>query len=454
MGLFSWLNRQVTRVQQVQYSQPYYYGTTVTWIDDKTEKFLQEGYSMNETIYSIAHITSEKIKVAPWNVYKVVDESSLKQMKALQKEGKPENHKRILDLKVKALELTSDSKLNELLRWPNEEETFSDLVAHSAISKMMTGNRFIRAIMLDDGANTGKPHELYLLPPQFINIINNGAYPLRTASYQLNCGTTIPFTKEEVMHDKYYNPLYDHQGGSHLFGMSPLKAARYRLTNDNSATEASTKSFQNMGPGGIVYVDDDRLTGEQTVEQASAVKKKWIEENTGKSNAKKITVSGYKMGFTEMGISPVDLAILEQQKYNLISFCNIWNFPHIMLLPDHATDNNVGHAERALTSRCALPLMTSFRDNFNRKLQTDWGYKGKNIYIDYDQSVYSELDVNRAEATQWIKESWWLTLRQRYELQNIEIPEAVDNDLLDKIYAPQGYGLLEDLSMPNLNEEI
>lgn len=454
-----WFQQQAARVSQSYLfpNQGTINQANVVWINDNLGKYIEEGYSMNDVVYSISQITSEKIKVAPWNVYQVKDESSLKRYHA-EMSKKDFDFKKALDYRTKALALyDGDSRLNELLKWPNENESFSDLVAHSSVSKMMTGNRYIQAILLDAGANTGKPIELYLLPPQFVNLeVIKEVYPLKVAAYQLNCGTIIPFSKEQILHDKYYNPNYD-QIGSHLYGLAPLKAARHTLTNDNSATEASTKSFQNMGPGGVLYLDDQRMTGDQSVEQASAVKKKYNEEWTGPSATKKVIVSGYKIGFTEMGLSPVDLAIIEQQKWNLTRFCNVWNFPHLMLTADNATDNNVGWAERALTSRCALPLMTSFRDNFNRKLQTDWGYKGKNIYIDYDQSVYSELDVNRKEATDWIQKSWHLSIRQRYELQNIEIPDEVLTkyaDKLDNIYAPANMVELNDLGLGDIETDL
>ncbi len=78
--------------------------------------------------------------------------------------------KRILDLHTKALEPLNDDRLIDLLQFPNETEGFSDLVAHSSIAKMMTGNRYLEARLLDGGFNTGKPMEINLLPSQFMQI--------------------------------------------------------------------------------------------------------------------------------------------------------------------------------------------------------------------------------------------------------------------------------------------
>lgn len=426
-------------------------GGQVTWMADNLETYLTGGYSANDIVYSIGQITSEKIKVAPWNVYKVKDESSLKWMQALQTEDPGKHHRKIIDLRTKALELfTGDDKLNALLQWPNESETFSDLVAHSSISKMMTGNRYIQAVLLEGGANGGKPQELYLLPAQHVGIVNNKTYPIRVQAYVLGCHVpNIQLTKEEVMHDKYYNPLYD-QTGTHLYGLSPLKAARMTLTNDNEGMSRSTASFQNGGPEWIIFTDDQRLSGDESLEQASALKKK-LQELEGVYGAKKVASAGYKVGGLQMGLSPIDLNILNQQKWNLVKFCNIWNFPHTLLNPDHTTYNNLTEASKALVVRCCMPLLTSFRANFNRMLQTYWGYKGKNIYADFDQTVYPELQPNMTQLTDWIMKSWHLPLRMRYELQNLEVPDYITEEMLKKIYIPAN---MVELGTDNLNSEL
>ncbi|HYE53672.1 MAG TPA: phage portal protein, partial [Chitinophagaceae bacterium] len=219
----------------------------VVWVADNFERYVVDGYSANDIVYSINFITSEKIKIAPWGAYTVEDESSLKSYRA-ELAKKEINVKAALHYRTKALKpFNGDGKLNELLKWPNEHETFSDLVAHSSVAKMMTGNRQVRGVLLDAGANAGKPQSLELLPPQFMIPVVSKTFPVNLIGWQLSCGQIIAISKEEVMHDKYYNPLYDMYGG-HLIGMAPLRAASKTLTNANSALEASTKSFQNMGP--------------------------------------------------------------------------------------------------------------------------------------------------------------------------------------------------------------
>lgn len=50
----------------------------ITWIPDNLESYVVNGYQANDIIYSIINMIMDKIKVAPWGLYKVVDEGALK----------------------------------------------------------------------------------------------------------------------------------------------------------------------------------------------------------------------------------------------------------------------------------------------------------------------------------------------------------------------------------------
>jgi HK97 family phage portal protein len=431
---------------------------TVSWITDDLDSYVREGFAANDIIYSIVNITQEKVKLAPWNAYKIKDEGALKLYQSeIRKKGF--NYKTALDLRTKAMELyTGDSHLNNLLKHPNEQQSFEDLVAESSAAKMLMGNRYIQGKILGGGLDSGKPGELWLLPSQFMTILSSKGWPPRVTGYEMMYGDRIPFTKEEVLHDKTANFLYDPSAATHLYGMPPLKAAIYNITRSKYAKEASTKAFENGGPGGVLYVDDDRLGGDQSVEQAQAVKTKWNEEYRGINGTKKIVVSGYKVGWEQMGLSPTDLAIIEAEKWDLNMLCGVFNFPIAMLHPDRTTFNNGNIAEAALTSRTALPLLNSFKTNFNRKLQDHWGYAGKGIVVDYDLSVYTELQPNYKEMAEWLNKMP-IPVEMKYSLMQLDIPEYMTEEVKRMIYIPTGSQLIEDLNnlegaMNQVDEEL
>ena len=103
----------------------------ITWQGGDNISFVNDGYSANDIVYSIVKLIADKAKLAPFHVYKVVDESSAKKYKALMSQpDKIENWKDFEKLHKKAFELyTGDARLNELLKYPNEEVIFLFIVS-------------------------------------------------------------------------------------------------------------------------------------------------------------------------------------------------------------------------------------------------------------------------------------------------------------------------------------
>lgn len=406
-------------------------------ISDNRRSYITNGYELNDVIYSIVTLVADKVRMPEWGVYKVVDEEKLKKYLSLsrKKNLSGEDYKKVLQLKEQSLELVNAGKLTELLQYPNDYETMQDMAAMSAGYKMLTGERYIWGEVLTAGANAGKPFALHTLPSQEITIIaNREKYPIVEAGYSL---TAINFNlpKEQVLHDKYPNYDWDVNGG-HLYGMSPIKAALRRLSRSNSAVKASAAMFENQGVKGILYMDDPRvLSGgfdvASTTAQIQAVKEKLTSgEWTGAEQHGRIGASGYKLGYQDVGLSPVDLSIIESEKWDLKRFCSIWGVPS-QLVGDSETStyNNVKEAEKALTSRGALPHLISLRNQLNRKLQTDWGFKGTGYFIDFDQTCFTELQEDIVEKSAWVNQ---LRVLSPNEQRNLLGLETIDNPLFDE----------------------
>jgi len=122
----------------------------ITWQGGDNISFVRDGYSANDIVYSIIKLITDKVKLAPFNVYKVIDEPSAKKYKALMSQpDKIENWKEMEKLHKKAFELyTGDARLNELLKYPNEDDTFGDFVEAWSAFKLITGNSFVYAKMI------------------------------------------------------------------------------------------------------------------------------------------------------------------------------------------------------------------------------------------------------------------------------------------------------------------
>lgn len=423
-----------TSTPRGQISPPFQFvGGTLIGITDNKQNYIDKGYAINEMVYSVVNIILDKVRMPEWGVYRVVDEQALKEYSSLvrRKDLFGKDYLKALTLHKKAVEpIKGTTPLHELLKWPNETEAFSDFIANGCGAKMLTGDKFVWAELLKAGANAGIPYKLYNAPSQQMTIVATQKWPSMVLGYVLSMEQRN-FTADEILHEKYWNPMYA-SGYSHLYGMSPIKAALMTVARSNSATNAGARAFENMGPPGVVYLDDIRLDGDTAEAQIAALKEKLFYEHMGEDHMGKQAYSGYKVGYTGIGLSPVDLNIVESQKWDLRAMCNIYGVPSQLLNdPDNKTYANQKEGEAALTARCAMPQLVSTRANFNRKLQTDWGLKGKNIIIDFDPNVFTELRQSAADVAAWTSQLIAITPNEQRTLMGMD---ALQDPIMDEVW--------------------
>lgn len=431
----------------------------ITWIPDNLESYVVNGYQANDIIYSIINMIMDKIKVAPWGLYKIIDENALKQYNSFLEQKDWMN---ALKMRRKALEPMTrlDNKtgrLAELLKWPNEFQTWNDLVADDSGFINILGNNYMWGNLLEKGANVGLPGELINAPAQYMVIKATRNFPQRVTGYMLQTGEIRDFTKEEILHEKLFNPAYN-IGGSGLYGMSPIKAATRTVTRNNASKKAGATQLDNNGGAGIAYIDDPLVPANGRDAQAKAVKAVWDRDYTGAGAYNKVAFSGYKMGFVSVGMSLKEMALTDVEQVDLRILCNVWGVPSYLLNdPENKTYNSANEAEKALTSRCALPRLISIRNSFNRKIQTDWGMKGVNVYCDFDMSVYTELQEDQKEKWEWVSK---LPVSPAYKLEmmGLDVPDDPNLDiiLVDGNLVPLADVIngLSDEEMTRINSEL
>lgn len=400
-------------------------GQIVMPVDNK-QTFIDKGYSINDIVYAIVNIILDKVRLPEWGLYKVVDESSLKKFNSLMKKTdlSAKDYKKALRLKDHALEsITSvniqTGKLAELLKHPNSEETFSEMVANGSGYKLITGDVYMWGDILDKGANAGLPESIELLPSQWMVIKGGDTFPVKPVSYEMTVWNQ-QFTTESILHEKYWNPTWT-INGQQLYGMSPLKAALMNISRNNSAKTASASKFQNNGLEMLIFPDDIRWTPEQGLEQAALMKNVINSpEYNGPQSRGKIAASGIKMGAVPLGLSPVELGIIESEKWDALMFCAIYGVPPELLGLVNKTYNNVVESEKALTTRSAIPLLNARRNSLNRKLQTDWGFKGQNVYVDYSMECFTELEANIEKVVNWTSKVIAISPNEERELVGLD----------------------------------
>ena len=426
-------------------SQPIINGT-VTWQGQNSEAQVKEGYLGNDIVYSIIRLITDKVKVAPWGEYKIVDDKAYKHYTAAIK-SKDINisQKKLIELHAKALEpVTTPTRISELLKYPNANDSWADVVEAYAAFKLITGNAYVYGKQIPMGVNKGAPLGIYVMPSQNMSIIANlNTFPIDPVGYQLYLQFLQSFTKEEILHDKYFNPNWNIIGNQ-LYGLSPLQAAAKVLTRSNEGKQAAVSNYQNGGPKGILFVADDRYDPAQSVQEAQDIRKT-LARNQGSRNVNQIEASGYKVDYVPLGLSPVDLDLLNAEGLDTQALCNVYGVPAALLgVKGGMTYNGMPEAEKALTVRCALPLLSSIRDQFNRKFMKDWG--NQKTVIDFDISVYGELQEDKEMQVRWLKDA---PLRTERKLEILgESTEGYTPEQLNSIIIGSGSTTLDEVIAP------
>ena len=101
-------------------------------LSDNQASYITSGYEVNDIIYSIVNLITDKCKLPEWAVYKVIDEDGYKKYKSIfsRKDISVLDFKKGMEYRTKSLELVNAGKLTELMKYPNEFQTMTELAAY------------------------------------------------------------------------------------------------------------------------------------------------------------------------------------------------------------------------------------------------------------------------------------------------------------------------------------
>jgi HK97 family phage portal protein len=372
---------------------------------DTQKNYLVNGYNVNDIIYSIVKLIVDKVKVAPWGLYEIKDVASYKQLQSLKarKELTAQEYVKTLSLQEKALvPVGKPGKWGELLNYPNDKDTWNELIAGGVTYKLLTGNKYMYGEVIPGGANAGMPLRIKNFPAHLTQIYATGIFPDEVITgYGISEIPKSFFKPENIIHEKYFNPNWS-LSHDQLYGMSPLKAALLRLKKNNSLTQAEASTFQNEGIKGILHMKGQVGTtdGLELLNEVGRLKESMMQEWTGAHNRGRIGLSGWDVGYVPIGLTSQEMQIIESMMLDVRFFCSIYGVPSQLLNdPINKTYNTYKESERALTSRCALPELKSTADSLNRK-GASWGLKPGQV-LDFDMSSFPELQEDVKEVATW-----------------------------------------------------
>jgi HK97 family phage portal protein len=404
-----------------------YVNNSPVLMSDDVSAYVNEGYLFNPSVYSIISFLAQKASTIPFSVYEVKNDKALNFYKCVSPNLA---HYKKQIFKTKALIELPDHDMNQLFVSPNSMQPWSEFIEQTVGFKLVTGNSYTHCIGPLNGVNAGNIKELWNLPSQIVSVIpGDSVNPV--LGYEMVGDRTVKLKPEEIIHLKYWTPEY--ASGTFLYGLSPIRAGRRVVSKSNASFDSMVSSFQNMGAVGFLSGDGGNADYPLTPEQAEMIEDR-LARKTGPRNRGKYLVTSAGLKWQQIGMSPVDLNIIESDRMDLRTMCNLYHVPS-ELFNDPATKvyATTQEAGSAVYTNAVIPALTSFRDGLNQKIRGRYQDK---IFIDYDTSMISELQDDLQHLTSSLSGAWWITPNERRDMMSFAADE--NDPQMNDYWVPSG----------------
>lgn len=406
---------------------------------------LNDSYLRNSTVYSIIKRKASAATTIPWLLYEVSNQKAY--VRALQLkhqfsqgiDGRPAMHLPVHAFLSKSdLKEVQSHKIFDIIEEPNPTQSWSDLTEALLGNLNIHGNCYEYGIGPRNGANKGQFHQLWDLPAQITTLVPDKNNPRLISEFYVNGMYTDPIPSEQVSHTKYWNPQYGNDY-TQLYGLSPISAARYTIQQSNDNIISMITQLQNIGALGIIGAKGS-LEGEPsfTQEQAKEIKDTWERKYAGIENHGKIAFTPGSVEWHQLGLSPVDLAIIESMNMTDRQICNAFSFPSLLLGDStQKTFANYKEAKKALFTDSVIPDLIKLKEKRNKWFLKPFSTAENKKYIfDLDYTAVPELQEDIKDMIAAYKDAYWITNNEKRVLMKYgETAEEGD----DKTYIPNSF---------------
>lgn len=329
------------------------------WQDWKPEVAIKEGYKSSPWVYSCIVKRANAIASVPWRIERQ------------SKDGWQED---------------PSHELNRLLKEPNPEMSWADLVWLAVAHQDLAGNAYWHK------ARAGQRVKyLWPLMPQDVKIVP-GSLDLIEA-YQIGSDPNRRELAGDIVHLLYQDP------GSLLYGQSPLMAVGKSVDVDNAAAAWQKISMQNRGIPDGVFIGPEDMTDDQFDQARAAIDDRYA--NMGNARKPWVT-SGFK--WMPMSLTPAEVDFIETRHLSMSEICAAFGVPSEMVTG--MGDANRASAEtvrRTFWLDTIIPLLDKLAGGLTRDLARE---HGPDIRITYDTSSVPALQDNRTETMEIARALW------------------------------------------------
>lgn len=220
-------------------------------------------------------------------------------------------------------------------------------------------------------------------------------------------GGTETYIQDEMLHVKY-------RSRDGYTGLSPITIAR----------ETLSVALAQQSHEGSVWRNGARLSGvlktggNLNYEQQERLKKSWLKNFTGPSQAGKVIVLEEGMDYQSISLSQKDAEFIEARKLTLEDIARIFRVPPPAIgILDKATYSNITEQSRMLVMHCLRPWMVRVDKAMNMSLLTDQGRRTHQIEHNAEGLLRGSTK-DRFEAYRIAREWGWMSVNEIRQKEN------------------------------------
>ncbi len=395
MNFKNFIGSLALRKKSASISYAYVQDGAIYNIGDDPRSYIRDGYRRNPNVYSAIEMIARTAAKANYRLFDITLPDSKTEIK--------------------------QHPVLDLLHRPNPYQGRAEFLENIFGYKLLTGECFIPKIRVQAGMNKGKIIQLITIPPQYVSIAIDSSTGLPDSFNYVNGRYKEQIAPEDIIYTKYWNP------DGTVRGVSPLAAARKVVAQSNDAYEASMKLIKNLGPTGILTVNDAKSQLDQT--QLDRLQRQYEEKYGGPANYGKIIITGGKMSWITTGAKAEDLGLWEGQKMTMRDICNVYGISSQLLNdPENKTYSNMQEARKALITNCVLPELHLFNACLNRDLIPEFEKQDNRRYsLEIDVQHFSEIREDEESRINLLSQAWWMTLNEKRKatgLGELNVPEG------------------------------
>jgi len=436
MGLFSDIFKRGNTTNKYNQSFFKWMGGNGSAYDTNAVSYIEKGYNINPIVYSVIAQMATKTSSVPYTIKKIESKEQKRKadrlVKATGYDLTPQQQAKQLLIETKAY---SDEELDMPIVKPNPLQTWSEWLELYKTLIRLTGNVYIYKLSVTEGANAGKILGVYLLPSHLMNIVlkqNADLMSLESpiSGYKLISGETdVTFTEDEVTHIKYANPNYD-TDGSHLYGLSPLRAILKNIESSNTALDLNIKTMNNGGAFGFIHSKGQTPL---TSDQAKGIKERIKDSFNDKDKLSQIMGVSAEIGFTRIGMTTDELKLFDYLNFDQKQICNALGWSDKLLNNDAgAKYDNVNQFRKQVVVDNIIPDLNLLTEAFDTDILPHFkGYEDTCLKFEY--SELPEMQQDLTEMINWIKPAIEIGLINRNEGRSFMKLSVSDNEQMNEI---------------------